>query len=337
MKINLSEFEKSEKLKLKAKTLLNIPDNVLIDFCVDSTLALNQASRGIAELFPHKRSIATLGALPQPLNKIVKEFTKQGFSVQKLGVDFKKNQEEQKKSLLTELEGLKKDTLFVFASLVEPITALIYPLDLIREEILNKNIFIIYYQSPTSLLESFRIPQSPLECGIYDPLWGKNVTTSLMLKGERCQFEPLIWSESEITLENVELVCEKIKASVKKGYFEERILLDFEIKVKNAFSGSVEILPMSAKRINDRVVFFVKGVNGDALAKEMMAMGFECSTADADFWHEPKINSWLPELGFSINEVQTSFIMSVEDVQKPEAFDKLIFAIKKYQKISGVT
>lgn len=337
MKINISEFEKIEKLKLKARTLLNIPEHIKIEFNLDSSHALNEACRGIADLHPHKKSIATLGALPAPLNQIAKEFAKQGFVVQKLSVDLKKTPEEQKTTLISELASLKKDTLFVLSAHVEPVTGAFYPLDLIRNEILNKNLFLIYYQSPTSLLDSFKIPQHPLECGIYDPLWGREIGTSLMLKGERCTFEPLMWSESVLCEANIESLCEKIKASIKKGYFEERILLDFEIKVKNEFEDTVSILPMSVQRVNDRAVFFVTGVNGDALAKEMVSLGFECSTADADFWGDPKLNAWLPLIGFSVSEAQTSFVISVESIQKPEAFEKLCSSIRKYQKISGIT
>ena len=44
------------------------------------------------------------------------------------------------------LDKLKKDTLFIFSSDVEPLTGIFYPLDLIREEVLKKNFYILNYQ-----------------------------------------------------------------------------------------------------------------------------------------------------------------------------------------------
>lgn len=380
MKIDLTLFEKNEDLKQKVRVALRIPESVTLELAADRLIAINDLARGIADLHPHKRSIATLGALPPPLREVARGFAKQGYTVQEIKVNLKSKNEEQK--FTEKIEALKKDTLFVLGSEIEPLTGLFFPWKSIQAELSKKNIFTVNYFNPASLRSGLRFPENGFEAFVIDPVMGGNC---FVLKGDRCRTEPLLWGESIFSESNLMETCEALHRNIRFGHHDENYVIEFEknsasqlntiatpasITSSNSTttattnvsstatgggdssgSGSgesfVETLPFWCARLYDRVVFFVKGVNGDALVQEMNQSFSKASqlpskddstfsTSDPVFWRDPHLNSWLPNLGFTHEDSRTCFIAALDSTRHPNFITHLQNTIIALQKISGV-
>ncbi len=335
MKINLYPFEKLEQYKHSLRDKLNIPENIQIEIALDLVHGLNELTRSVAQLHPHKRSIAVLGPQPSPINEIIKGFSSEGFSVQELPVSFMNPDE---KSLSEAWEKLKKDTLFVLGSAVEPLTGCIYPFDWIRREAPKKNIFSLIYYSPDALKKKLIVPQSPWEGFVADPLWDEPHTLSLVLKGERCQGDRLLWGAAHYSEAGVKLLGDKLMSGRGEESSEtedKKQIQEFEKNLNLEFKNTVGILPLSCARIFDRAVLFIKGVNGDALIHILKEQGYEAATGAACTWNSPHINNWLPATGINVEMVQTSLIIPLKTLRKTDFSKHLVAAVLKLRQISN--
>ncbi len=346
MEIDLEPFERVEELKSLVREKLSLPANVALDLATDRLHALNDLTRGIADLNPHKRSIVTLGTLPPPLRDVAKGFAKLGYVVQEIKVNLRypTTAENYAEQMNEQINALKKDTLFVLGCEIEPITGLFYPWKSVTELLLKKNIFLVNYFSPASLHAGLRLPTNGLEAFVIDPLIGGN---SFVLKGERVVTESLLWGENFFTESDLLTACAELHTDVISVHQNESAILAFESEVKvgiskdgksaGADSSLIEILPRQCERLFDRAVFFVKGVNGDALVNELtnhLGVG-SSTTSDSVFWHDPHLNTWLPSLGFNLDDARTCIALSFAVTQNPHAGEVLLTAIAKLQKISG--
>ncbi len=330
MRINISKFERLEDQKTKLKAALKVSGDVQVEIAYDGVHALNELTRSIAQLHPHKRSIAVLGAQPPPVFGLLKGFVSEGFSVQEIPFSFMGFDE---KALIESWEKLKKDTLFVLGSVIEPLTGGIYPFDWIRREAPKKNIFSLMYMSSDALKLGPIVPASPWESVIIDPLWDQSQTLALILKGERSQGERLIWGEARFSNESVEKLesrlCEPLESQ------DRSTVLDFEKKVMEYFKSTVRSLDRQCPRVFDRAVLFISGVNGESLMHALNEKSFDVGSGASCAWDSPHFNRWLPKLGVSEEMVQTSILIPLKTLKKPGLFENLVENINKLRKLSG--
>ncbi len=327
MIINYQAFEKNEPLKQLVKDNFKLNDSVKIDLFSNSLVALNDITRGIADLHPHKRSIATLGALPPPLREIIRGFAKQGFVVQEIPWSMAVPAGEQKINMISFLDTLKKDTLFVLGCDIEPFTGAYFPWNLIKDDLFKRGIFSINYQSPASLKSGLKSPMTGMEAVVVDPLWGATESISFVIKGERCAGEPLMWGDAVFSRKVILKAFEIIKSASHFGHHEENIILNFERALKAMLGDSIGILPLACQRLYDRAVIFAHGAGGDSIVKVLAEKGVMSSTADACFWDEPHMNSWLPKLGLTLEDAQSSVIIPLEEIKKNEKLLSILSAV----------
>ncbi len=332
MKINLSHFEETQSVRKALFEKLLLPADLRLDFAFDVVHGLNDLTRSLADLHPHKRSIAVLGAQPPPVAEIAMQFAGQGFSVQTIPVSFLMMDE---MALKTAWETLKKDTLFVLCSAVEPITGVIYPYDWIRHEAAKKNIFTLIYQSPDSLTHGLIIPETHFEGICADPLWGEASGLNLLLKGERCLGDKLLWGESRYELEAIKKLEEALLKPLSTETEDKVAVIAFEDKLKMQLGAETHFLGDDIPRLYDRAVLFVDGVGGESLVYELKKNKIESFTGAACAWNNPHINSWLPQLGLTSQWVQSSLILPLAEIKKSSTFDHLIAAISALREISG--
>lgn len=332
MKINVTQFEAIEKIKESVRQALGIPGNLNIEFGLDGLHAVNELSRSIADMHPHKRSIAVLGAQPPPIQEVAKNFAKQGYSVQEISFEFG-DEAKMKSALVAKIDTLKKDTLFVLTSDVEPITGLVYPTDLVQEILAQKSIYLLWYQSQASLQNGLKLPQNPLQAGIADAFYERQ-GLSLIVKGERVTGEKLLWGDLRLSEEAIQTLTAEIKR-LKDEPSEKKEVENFEKNLQQKLKDSVKLLPKECPRIFDRAVFFTKGVNGDAMAHMLVQAGLEASTSDSCYWQDPHLNQWLPKLGFTQEDSQSCTVLAAKNLRDSQTISKVSDVILKLQKISG--
>jgi hypothetical protein len=330
MEINLTGFEEVLAYEVELHDLLKLPPTTKVEIALDTVHALNDLTRSLADLHPHKRSIATLGALPEPLSRIATSFASQGYTIQEIPVSFLVYEES---ALQSAWETLKKDTLFVLMSYAEPFTGAIYPVDFVRKEAAKKSIFSLIYQSPDALKRGIIIPETAFEGIVVDALWGTAAPLSLILKGDRCQGEKLLWGHSRYNQEAVKNLAKKVSGIVPGGEDRPKVI-DFENQMKMHMGHSIHCLGEKIPRIFDRSVFFVDGVDGEALTFELKKHKVESYTANACAWQNPHLNAWLPQLGIPVSWAQSSVILPVEQLNKSN-LDTVLAAIQTLRKISG--
>lgn len=335
MKINLHPFGKLEAQQKDFRDKVTLPSEVRLDLAHGIVHGLNDLTRSIAGLHPHKMSIAVLGAQPTPVREVVTGFAGQGYAVQELPVSFAKPDE----GLLKEAwEKLKKDTLFVVTSAIEPLTGAVYPYEWIRGIAPQKNIFTLISMPSDALKRGLIIPASPFEGIVADPLWGEDDRLVVVLKGERCQGDRLFWGEphfSDRALHNIENKLMELQKSGGLNKDEDKnLVLEFEKKM-TAELTPVDYLGAGVERLYDRAVLFIPGVNGEAVMHGLKDGGYEVFTAAACAWNSPHLNPWLPKLGFAPELVESSVIIPVTTLKKVGFAEKLVEVVRHLRKISG--
>jgi cysteine sulfinate desulfinase/cysteine desulfurase-like protein len=333
MKINLSRFEETQVARKGLFERLKLPKDVRLDLAFDAVHALNELTRSLADLHPHKRSVAILGAQPSPIAEIAVQFASQGFNVQHIPVSFTHYDEA---GLQTAWAALKKDTLFVLTSVVEPLTGALYPVEWLRSEAIKKNIFTLLYQSPDSLGRGLITPQNAFEGICADPLWGQTSALTLLIKGERCGGEKLLWGEPRFEIEAIKSLEKSLLNSLDSKGEDKEIVLAFENKLKAKLGASVHFLGEDTERLYDRAVVFTEGASGDSLIYELSKSKIEAFTGAACAWDNPNLNSWLPQLGISQDWVQTSLILPLAEVKKATTLNILVESVTALRKISGL-
>jgi hypothetical protein len=328
MKINLHSFEKGEGQIQKLRQKIKLPSTTQLQIALDPVHGLNELTRSLANLHPHKRSIAVLGAQPPPLAEVLKGFAGEGFAVQDLPISFMAPDEG---ALNAAWEKLKKDTLFVVGSLAEPLTGALYPWAWAKKPAEAKGIFTVTYVSKDAMGKALN-PQGPWESQVIDPLWGEAHRLNLVLKGDRCQGDSLLWGTPEFSDEAIESLLNNLEST---GSENPKLVKSFETQVAKSLGESARFLSPDVSRLFDRSVIFIVGVNGEALSHALKEDGFETFTGAACAWDSPHLNNWLPQCGISAEMVQGSLIIPVQALGQKEFQQRLLERVSALRKISG--
>lgn len=325
MKINLFKTDKLEQQQNFIKEKLQLPSEVALQLAYDSTHGLNELTRSLAQLHPHKKSLAVLGAQPPDLQRLISGFAADGFLIQELPVSFSNPDP---LALETAFGKLKKDTLFILGSFLEPLTGVYYPFDFVRLHAPQRNMFSVIYFSPDSLSLGMPVPQNSWEGFVLDPLWNEPHSLSLVLKGERCQGESLFWGKPQFTDAAVQSLAKRLEAislsanqELPGGDKNKSFVTAFEQRMAKELPVVTRVSDQTPRLFN-RAVLFVEGVNGDSLSERLTRLGFFCQSGASCGWNDPHLNNWLPRMGFSEEKVQISIIIPLETLETTD-FEKV--------------
>lgn len=323
MRIELWDFLSSENAIEKVSKSLGLPENVRCEIAASGIVGVNEAVRGLANMSPHKMSMAYFLATPPPLDKFLTAFAGDGYALQKVGFD---PQDTQYLKVWEDLGKLKKDTLLFLTAATDPLFGIQYPYKELGEKLSVNKTFAVTYFGPSSLTE-IPIPTNPWEVFVLDPMWGQENPIALILRGDRAIAEPFIRGIQNFHPKAVEGL---LGALNRKWTSEEKRIQNFENEILKEQSGLFEGIHPGIKRLKDRAVLFLKKAHGDAVAHELGTKGFCVDTGASCRWNFPHLNSWLPPLGISGESVERSLVIPVEVLDLPNFKSQLVETSKKF-------
>lgn len=317
MKTEVRAFDVLEKQVDTFRKNLKIAEDVGIDFFKDGVSAINDTARAIAGLHPHKMAVAALGSQPVIISDVLKGFAGQGYQVQTLPFKFNS----QSLELDNAFAALKKDTLFIISSAIEPLTGVLYPTDWMREQATKKNIFSIIYWN-----QGFQVPSGAFEAFVYD-----YKSMALAVKGERVQGERLLWGETQFLDEDIECLIKEAQGAGAKTIESE--IKNFETEMAKAIKD-LELLPSHLQRIYDRSVLIIPGANGDAVVKMLNQEGYSQLTTSASCYTEsPHQNPTLIGLGLAPELTECLIAISPNEIKNPKfatALQQTVTKLRSY-------
>ncbi len=335
MRLDLEHFETLEKQTAQVRETLHLPSEMRLDLALDSTHALNDLLRGLANLFPHKRSIARFGALPSPLQEVVRGFAREGFTVQEIPVNLKAPSKEAADAAMA---TLKKDTLFIAASFATPLLGALYPVEWVRSHCASKQMFFIGYGPSAFWERGLLIPQTPFEAFVYEPDLDIG-SLAFWIGGERLHGENLFWGKPHFKWAHVEALKKYIKDHQVAHDENEKIQTvdNFELGFAREVPGVSSLLQHGDKknRLYDRAVLSVFGCDGSALTELLSKKGYDVYSAAACHWGTPHLNNWMAGSGFSPEEIQSSLFIASDVLEKASFKVDLIEAVRYLRGISG--
>ncbi|MEQ1876643.1 MAG: hypothetical protein ABL958_08350 [Bdellovibrionia bacterium] len=268
------------------------------------TFALNEVTRGLARLFPHRRSIAYVQGCGPYFEPLMKYFSAEGFSLQ--AVPFT-----QLKSPAW-LETLKKDSLFVLLSDDDPLTGQLFETAEIQAALEAKKIFsILTSHAAHNYRETWSM--SPYLVRVLSG--GPQFALSLL--GDRAaKIEPLLFGPADW----VTGLAEKAEAFFAVKSEDRDVVRDFE----NARPGSAALFfSEETPRLFDRAALYWTDMDGEAFVHEL-AMALKVSllipgsesrieTASLCRWKGMKTLSWLNEQGIQA-DVSRGLVLIARDL-----------------------
>jgi hypothetical protein len=280
------------------------------------SISLNEAARGIARLFPHKKSLAYIKGTGPHFEAIMSYFSMEGMQIQPL-----------EHSVLNEtgwIEKLNKDTLMLLHGEDDPITGEIFSGADFRKALSDKRIF------------SVSISQARHR---YDPEWKIDPYAvrifsakrfSLCWLGERAtKIEPLTLGPSDWNQEA--LAGWKEIFTMEKS--KKEVILNFENK---NHGGSKPLFAPDRLRVWDRALIYWDDMDGEAfisLFAEKLGIHLEppgsedrLETTSLCRWGGLKSFKWLRDRGYSEETLRGLVILSPELLN--EDFSKKVEAIR---------
>ncbi|MCC6278302.1 MAG: hypothetical protein IT289_10350 [Oligoflexia bacterium] len=307
------EFDQLSPLKVGGKR----------KFARDGILALNQVLRGLAAMYPHKRSLAFEASTPEPLQAVLKGFIADGYSVSKIGLWDQKNSNWN----IAELsQSLKKDTLFFLVNSVDPVLGVKLPVDSLVTALESQGAFVVTYQGPDCLTRGWRANLMAHEVSILDPLFFKSPSTALILWGDRIKMDPFIWGESQYTSQDAKALIDGLTS--KDFQENEATVKKFEGDLITKINP-VLALPEGMSRVYDRAGFCAPDINGDAVASVLNSQGVQAIAASACYWRSPQPLTWLQAFGFSEAQIEAMVVIPLDQIKKPGALDITCAAINE--------
>jgi hypothetical protein len=252
------------------------------------TFALNEVTRGLARLFPHRRSIAYIQGCGPYFEPLMKFFSAEGFSQQALAFgDLKK---------LDWIETLKKDTLFVLLADDDPLTGQLFETAEIRQALEAKKIFSIVSS------HAVHVYRATWELSPYSVrVLSGGGQFALSLLGERSQkIEPLLFGPADWAVG----LLEKVEPFFDFRKEDQAAILDFE---SAGPGGGSAFFSSTTPRLFDRAAIYWKDMDGEALVHEL-ALDLKVSlvipgqesrleTASLCRWKGIRTLQWLAEQG----------------------------------------
>ena len=326
MKVDLPPSDSLKELKDRVSPRLAGKLTAPAEFRVNPSLtfALNEVTRGLARLFPHRRSIGYVQGCGPYFEPLMKFFSAEGFALQALPFVDLKN--------LNWIETLKKDTLFVLLSDDDPLTGQLFDIAGIQKALELKKIFSIV---TSHAAHSYRAKWEMSPYFVRVLSGGPQFALSLL--GERAaKIEPLLFGPADWAA----ALIEKVDAFFESKDEDQRAISEFE----NSPPGeAVPFFQAGTARLFDRAAIYWTDMDGEAMVHELaMALkvpllipGQESrlETASLCRWKGLKTLHWLSEQGIDADVSRGLILISRDLIDKklPNRIEKIREHILKMQ------
>ena len=268
--------------------------------------AITEITRGLAQLYAHKKTIAIISDVDPAFESIAVAFSQDEFQVKMI------TPEQAKDSKLW--TSLADELLFVLASEDDPITGKITDIAALNETLKTKRVFRLLVSHEAHNWKPLTRPE-PFAVKILS----LSETRALMIAGERCKIQPqvspaLSWASTAGTqLESnsatqIASELQNLREPLSETDSKERIQT-FEKTLPQGFAAYFKD---DASRLFDRSVIVSANFDGTAVIEELSAtlrvplatIGKESQleTTSACRWESPRFQDWLLARG----ETETS-------------------------------
>lgn len=311
MKVDLPASDAMRDLKFRVSARLSEKlAGKVSEFRVQPSLtfALNEVTRGLGRLFPHRRSIAYVQGCGPYFEPLMRFFSAEGFSLQAMAFN------ELKK--LDWIEQLKKDTLFVLLSDDDPLTGQLFDTTEIRKALEAKKIFsIVSSHAAHSYRSSWDLTPYCVRVLSGDSQF------SLSLLGERAsKIEPLLFGPADWAVG----LLDKVEPFFNSKAEDQNAVLNFE---KANPGSATAFFADGTSRLFDRAAIYWKDMDGEALVHELaldlkvsLAMPGQESrleTASLCRWKGIRTLSWLSEQGIDA-ETARGLVLIAKELITPD-------------------
>jgi len=307
----------------KIKQRLNLPPATGVRLVPGISYGLNEVVKGIVRMFPHKKSYALIKGTGPYWTELIYWLSVEGLSPQFFDI---KNINQSGEWI----ESLNKDTLFLLDSLNDPITAQVFSLTELHQQLHARKIFSIS-------VDHFALEQAvalnPFEVRV---LKNPNNLATLLMGSRSTRIQPLVagtsdWFSTGAMLEGL------------NSYSEHQMMVkDFESRLEEGF---LPLLNKNTKRIYDRAVIYHPQIDGQAV---MEALGRELNlkwntpgledrveTLSLCRWNALKDFDWYEAQGISLENLSGTLIIDAQFLT-PQVSLSLWSAVQKIKELQQI-
>ncbi|HEX4923916.1 MAG TPA: hypothetical protein VFV50_07515 [Bdellovibrionales bacterium] len=301
MKVDLpaSDTLKSLRAEIAARLAPKVPEKH--DFRIHPSLsfAINEVTRGLARLFPHRRSISMIQGCGPYFDPLMSYFSAEGYSLQTLPFSSLQSTDW--------IETLKKDTLFVLLSADDPLTGQLFETEAIQNLLEQKKIFSIVVSHAVHAYRP-QWPSAPYKVHVLSggSRFALSVLGERALKIEALLFGPADWAAG---------LGQELDSFFEVKTEDRELVLRFEA---SGWGGSTPFFAREAKRVYDRAAIFWGDMDGEAMIHELAAalqipllvpgQESQLETASLCRWKGLKTLNWLTEQGVA-SEVSRGLVL----------------------------
>jgi len=303
MKIDLLSNTDPREQEISLQKLIGVADNprVASPNSVRSYFglshALNEVTRGLARLYPHKRSLAFIKGCGPYFEPLIKYFSMEGYQLQEIPIaDVRKNNDW--------IEALKKDTLFVTMVDDDPLTGELFETQNINSILTSKKIFSVRLSHSAHLTEQ----TSDLTSDLYGArIFSGTSMCAITILGERAsKIEPLFFGDVSWNF------AQEFTQAFARPLQNQKLIEDFESR---KWAGAKPFFSPGSKRIFDRAVLYWTDMDGEAFVTELSKIKKKSSpktlaAASLCHWGGLTKMDWLKLQGFNPEMIRGLVVIS---------------------------
>ena len=333
MKIDLQVVESWERLNETYRQALlpfgGIDDTINVQVYLGYQHALHEICQSLAQIFPHRKTIAYFKHASPAFEPIAIALSKEGFAVKALNF-------EEMRQPKAWLDPIQKELLFFMSAFDDPITGELFQFPEFEQEIKDKRIFRLTLSH--SFHRYFSLPKpSTYEVRILS----LERDRALMLAGERGKFIPALAPKLNWPADEAPSVQKLLAPIAPEKYQELQATL---LKIKSQLPAEAKaILPDTVSCLNDRLIFSFSDIDGlafiEALAK-MTSLNLTAPGEDSDLettslcrWDSPRLLGFFSERGFSPETIRGLIVIAADALTKiqPDAIKLAYEQVRKQQ------
>ncbi len=271
--------------------------------------ALQEATSGIARLFSHKRSIATVEPTEPAVAMVETAFAADAYHIRHLPVDTARVEAAATEPLLLDASDLA----FVVLTVDDPVTGRLYDHSRLLSEIKDQRIFRIHLSHAAHGFGLGVCQPAPFEVRILS----LSPERALLVAGERFKVLPTL--APRLPWHAPVAVSDRLAVLPDDRYQAQRkTIVDFESALPQGFRPY--FASSDQQRLFDRAVIVADHLDGFAVIDELarvMALKLhefpggddKLETTSPCRWNEPRITDWLLKRGESEEVVRGLFVV----------------------------
>lgn len=257
--------------------------------------AVTEITRGLAQLYAHKKTIAIVTQVDPSFEPIAVAFSQDEFQVKAITP-------EQAKDAAT-WTALQDELLFVLASEDDPVTGRLTDLSTLNETLKTKRVFRILISHEA---QNWRAVTRPEPFCV--KILSLSSTRALMVAGERCKIQPQVSPALSWTTESAQSIGQELESvRTPKSESDSKTRIEkFESQLPSGFKAYFK---SGDPRLFDRAVIASDNFDGLALIDELsstlqaplkpVGSQSQLETTSACRWESPRFQDWLLARGES--------------------------------------